>query len=114
MRKILMGLVVAILLCGIMTACGEESSVKKEAGEVLSAGQLNPDVKPYDPMQYQCPVCGETPLKAEHYVDLEKGRIYFDKKECRDKFEGSEEEYLEKHRQRMRQQMPGGAAGGSG
>ena len=55
-----------------------------------------------------CPVCGGQPISGEHYVDLQGGRLYFDKAECKDKFEQNQDQYLEEYRQKVQRQMSGG------
>jgi len=105
-------LVLAAVLClGVMGCGGEQqsSSAKKTkpgAGggppDVTTAADLaqEQDAQPINPMQMNCIVCGERPLKGDLHADVtvgnQRGRLYFDKQECLDEFEQNQQKYLDR------------------
>ena len=100
MRRTLAALVVLALAAGFVAGCGQS---RQEAGEDrdppdIPARSISDGAEKYDPLQAQCPVCGE-PIHEEYHAEVEyegnSGRIYFDKKECEETFKGDPEQYLE-------------------
>ena len=105
-------LVFSAVLCMGLLGCGGEqqtSSTKKTKPgpgggppDVTTAAELakGQDAQPVRPMQMNCFVCGERPLKADIHADISmgggSGRIYFDKQECLDKFENNKKKYLQR------------------
>ena len=96
----------AVLCIGVMGCGGEEASTSSDS-EVSSAGgppdvttarKIQDDAPKFNPMQMNCIVCGERPIKGEFHADVSaggrSGRIYFDKKECLEKFNNNKEKYL--------------------
>ena len=102
------GLVCCVLLFAL-AGCEKAPSdqVSDDLGVTAAIDIADNTQKWYDG-QMTCPVCGEKPIKGEHYVDLQGGRLYFDKAECKDKFEGNQDQYLEEYREKVQQQMSGG------
>lgn len=112
MKNKLAVLVVSAALCVSVLGCGGEqqaSSGKKAkrgpAGgppDVTTAAQLaqDQDAEPLEAMQMNCIVCGERPLKGDIHADISmgnrRGRLYFDKQECLDKFQEDKQKYLQR------------------
>ena len=111
MRKLLLCVAVAGLLGAALVGCGSgDSGGSEEYGE-KPVVEMHPDTKKYDMMQYECPVCGGKALKEEFYSDVDdQGRIYFDKKECKEKFDQNPQEYLKDYTN-IEKQMGRGAGG---
>jgi len=102
------GLVGCVLLSAL-AGCGEAPSdqVSDDLG-VKAAIDISDGTQKWYDGQMTCPVCGGQPISEEHYVDLQGGRLYFDKAECKDKFEQNQDQYLEEYRQKVQRQMSGG------
>jgi len=118
MRRLILAFLCAGLVAFVTVGCK-----RGDSGGGASQPQGRPAMtfkdghEKYDDMQFICPVCGKEGLKQELHVDTEKGRVYFDKKECMEEFNGKEDEYLKKYEQ-MKRMPPGsqeyeGEGGGS-
>ena len=109
MRK-LMIVVTALTLVGLVAVgCGgQEAPGPGDEGKPPIAYEFHPGVTKFSEGQTKCPVCGQTGIKEELYADADGNRIYFDKKECQEKFTGNESEYLQNLRTGMAQQAEEG------
>ena len=109
MRHVFIALAIATVLCLGTTGCGkEESTAGTGHGQKDEAAEFDDGADKYFREQMECPVCGGKPIKPDFYVDTEKGRIYFDKKECATKFENNRAEYQKKLDKKIEQYMMGG------
>ena len=111
MKKAILGLAVLVVLCVGFVGCNGGAS-QEEAEEVPTAWQFHKDQPKAFEGQRTCPVCGQQPIKEEFYKDTDAGRVYFDKQECADEFEGNEQQYMQKLRQGASAQMTGEVGGG--
>ena len=89
----------------LATGCSGRSADKDESTN-RPAIEIQDGAQKYDSFQFNCPVCGEPGIKGEFYADVNGKRIYFDKKECAEKFKGDSEKYLKKYQEMKR--SPGG------
>lgn len=106
MRRIIVGLAIIALSYGALVGCGGEGG-KQDVQTPTTAIEIQDDHRAYYDMQEECPVCGGRPIKQEFHADTDKGRIYFDKKQCVDKFNENRDQYLKKFGQQVQNQMPG-------
>ncbi len=100
MKKLLAILAVAVLICGGMVGCGEQSGGNGDGGgKTVVARRIQDGAKKLDQFQVTCPVCNGKPIKKDLYHDVEEGprqgRVYFDKEECLKKFKENPSEYLQ-------------------
>lgn len=111
MKKLILALVFVGLL--VFTAGCEESGPASSGSEPdgRPAMAFQDGHKKYYDHQFQCPVCGKEGLKPDIHVDLEQGRMYFDKEECKKEFNQDQEKYLQKFEQ-MKRGPGGGPQGG--
>lgn len=102
-------LVLCLLVIGaFMVGCPGNSGGGGETGSKAVA-EMHPGEQKYDPMQYKCPVDGEKDLKEEFYAEVDnKGRIYFDSKDCMQKFKENPQQYLEDYQRVIDQMKRGG------
>lgn len=97
-----------VLLCAalaasfLMVGCGGESGGGQAEGEagVLQAAGINDGAVPFWGGQVSCPVC-DNPIDAEFHTEDTKGRIYFDSRECLDKFRSDRDRYEQKLKKAM-------------
>lgn len=111
MRKVLIVVAMAGLLCWGLAGCGGEGQ-SEDAAKILTAQEIESEVRPMVPMQSKCPVCDGSPIDPDIHADYENKRIYFDKQECLDKFNADKEKYVTELRQKMMQMMGGPPPGG--
>jgi len=101
MKRLAITALVAFALAFGLAACGNgggqepASSEQSEQYSMRAAMLAGPGVKCYKPAQAKCPVTGEA-ISAQHYIDHEKGRIYFSSAEAKNKFQNNPEQYLDK------------------
>lgn len=108
MKKLLWGLAVAVLLGAVVVGCTDSSTGEGE-GAAEDPRSFHPGVKKYDNMQFECPVCESAAIKEEFYSDVDdEGRIYFDKKECKEKFDADPQKYLQDYTKVTDQMRKGG------
>jgi len=102
------GLISCVLLFAL-AGCeeGPSQEVPEQLG-VTAAIDISDGTQKWYDGQMTCPVCGGQPISGEHYVDLPGGRLYFDKAECKQKFQENQEQYLQEYSQKVQQQMGGG------
>lgn len=97
MKKVLLCVAVAALMGAVFAGCDGGSGGSEEYSE-KPVMEMHPGEKKYDFQQYECPVCGGHALKEELYSEVDdKGRIYFDKEECKNKFDSSPQKYLDQY-----------------
>lgn len=97
---------IALAACFSLAGCGEEESATTASTQGPPvADSFDDGALPFWGGQKECPVCGTSPVKAEHHVDVEAGRIYFDKAECVTKFNNDKQEYLSKLSQKVKNMM---------
>ena len=106
-RRIVIALAVAALVFVALPGCGGNGSGGEEE-ETATAYQFHPDTPKLFLGQQKCPVCDGEPIKEEFYSDVDGQRLYFDKKECKEKFDSNQSEYMQKFQQDMQKQMGGG------
>lgn len=75
---------------GLVTGCGSKSSQRDD----LRANDIDDGAEKYSSMQNKCPVCGGKPISADIHSNVNGKRVYFDKKECKEKFDANSEKYL--------------------
>ena len=101
MKKLLMTLVIGALLSVGFVGCGDEGGGDAQAsgGKTVVARRIQDGAKKFNQFQLRCPVCKGKPIKGEFHYDLEEGRqqgrVYFDKKECVEKFKQNPSKYLQ-------------------
>ena len=107
MKKVFVCLAITAVVVGAFGGCG---SGKQQPGKktVVQAMDFQDGADKYFTPQLRCPVCGKQPLKKDLYVDVEDGRIYFDKKECVTKFKNNKDKFLKKFNKRIRDIQSGG------
>ena len=95
MRTALFLAVLAVFLGGVIVGCGGNDYTPGEGGEPVGmAGEIDDGVQNYNDNQSQCPVCGEMGLRPNFYAEVDGKRVYFDKKECMEKFKQNTSKYL--------------------
>lgn len=113
MKKIVAVLMVAGLITGFSVGCGGEGpSAGTEEGQVRPAMAIEDGHKKFARYQMKCPICGQKPISEKFYVDMDNGRIYFDRKKCRDTFKKDPQKHLKQWQQKRRQQAPTGPGAG--
>ena len=96
-RAVMAGLAALALCVGMVAGCGDgQSSRENNKQRPASAEDIDDRAPKYLENQIKCPVCEIPKLREEIYVDVDGKRIYFDKKECRKKFEENRSKYLQK------------------
>ncbi len=96
----------ALAVCFTFAGCGEdESGATASTQGPPVADTLEEDAFAFWGGQKECPVCGGTPIKAEHHVNVEAGRIYFDKAECVEEFKNNKQKYLSELSQKVKRMM---------
>jgi len=108
MRTMLIGTVVALLLCVGVIGCGQEDTVEAKQEAPPNAASFQDDERPFYDMQMECPVCGGQPIKQELHADTDEGRVYFDKQECVDKFQQNPDQHMKKFKEKINKMMMGG------
>lgn len=108
-RTALLAAVVALALAFGMVGCGDsEADMEEETGGFVAAMDLDDNAPEYYPAQSLCPVCGGKPIKKDFYVETNKGRIYFDKKECEETFKGDKDKYMKEFQNQIDRDLSGG------
>ena len=107
MKKVLLAGVMLALVCAGIMGC-EKGGSAPEGEEIPTAFTFKDGTEKYFMYQHKCPVCDGQPLQGEFYVDTEKGRVYFDKQECKEQFEANKEEMLKKLEKQIDETMGGG------
>lgn len=110
MRKFLVGVAVAVLLCVGLMGCEPESGVEAKQEAPPNAASFKDDQRAFYDMQMECPVCGGQPIKQEFNVDTNEGRVYFDKQECQDKFEQDQQKHMKAYKEKINKMMMGGGS----
>ncbi len=106
MKKLLTGIIVIAMVGLVASGCG--GSGQGGGGEKnkpdVPARTIKDGAEKYDQFQGQCPVCRK-PIRADFHAQVEydgkSGRIYFDKKECEEKFKKNPEKYMKNYRSPM-------------
>ena len=96
MKKVLGILTVLCIGVFALSACDSGSDTRgKIKGEksVVVASEISDGAAKYNPNQRMCPVCGKS-IKPEYYIDLDKGRLYFNSEECLKKFKKNKSQYM--------------------
>lgn len=97
-------LTLVVALCGalflVLAGCGQQAYDDTKSG-IRFANKIEDGAEKFDPNQYKCPVCGGQPIKKGLHAKTEKGRIYFDKKQCAEKFKEEPKKHLKKYRREM-------------
>lgn len=106
MKKLILACAVLGLLCVFLTACGKQEQTGSD--RAVEAMMLHPGTPKYFEMQTTCPVCDGIPISEDYYVDIDGRRLYFDKAECKQKFEGNQEQYLKEYKEKANKAMMGG------
>ena len=104
MKKFLPITIVLALCCLITVSC-EKGGTAPEGKEITTAVQFKDGADKYFMYQHKCPVCDGEPIEEDYYADTERGRVYFDKEECRDKFKANSEKFLKKLNEHMKRTM---------
>jgi len=106
-RAVMAGLLVLALCVLTVAGCGQDGSSgasgKKRLRKYIAAKNIEDGAEKYDRVQSRCPVCDAQGVTAEHYVDVDGKRVYFDKKECKEKWEENQAKYLKKMKKRKQQ-----------
>ncbi len=85
---------VALALAGVgLVGCGNGSGPAE--AKPMQARQIDDGAEKYSPMQVKCPVCKTQELAAEIHSDVDGKRVYFDKEECKQKFDQDPQKYLD-------------------
>jgi len=92
------GLAAVALMMTLSTASCDGPGIGDRGGDKVEtmAKYIQDGVPNYNDEQKQCPICGAPGLHADQFVDVEGKRIYFDKKECVQKFKENQSAYLSK------------------
>jgi len=98
MEKLIVVAVIVLLLTGF-AGCGQDAS--SEEKDPVTAMSIDDNAPNFYEDQIECPVCGGQPINAEYYVDAVRGRVYFDKKECMEKFKEDQAKYIQEWLQRI-------------
>lgn len=106
MKKLVLACAVLGLLGAFLSGCGKEEQTGSD--RAVEAMMLHPGTPKYFEMQTTCPVCGESPISEDYYVDINGKRLYFDKAECKKEFQGNQEQYLEEYKEKANKAMMGG------
>ena len=101
MKKGAIALVACVLVGSIVAGCGGQGPEDSSSGTSPAAMQFQDDAKKYYEAQTECPVCGETPIKKNLYVDTDGGRIYMDKEACVDAFKNDKQKFLQKFEEKI-------------
>jgi len=123
MKRDLLIILGAALVFGVSIAYHLHAQAMERAKIAKQRAQRE-SIQLYDPMQQNCPVCGEDVRERDYSADFEyEGEtytIFFDKEECKSKFIENPEEYLEDYEKATSQQGgpgmmgPGGPGGPGG
>lgn len=113
MTRVLIMAVALAFVGAVFTGCGGDSGDAQGNPDPKFHGpamMIKDGAQKFDKMQGNCPVCQGGPIDPEVHVDIEgKGRLYFDKEECKEKFEQNRDKYLSEYKevgkQDYRQQM---------
>ena len=108
MKKILIAMMCMCLGVFFLSAvgCGQESTSTTTAPDRPKMAYDFRDGAPnYYDEQKSCPVCGTESIKEDIYVDLQGKRVYFDKQECADKFEGDAQKYIQEWMNRIQEEQ---------
>lgn len=83
-----------LALAGLaLVGCGDVSAPSE--AKPMQARQIDDGAEKYSPMQIKCPVCNTQELSADIHSDVDGKRVYFDKEECKQKFDQDPQQYLE-------------------
>ena len=99
MKRCIMSLIFLLALSCVVFAssgCGKPQSAGDQPTTYGTARAIDDGAPKYFEAQMACPVCGRQGLVAEYHVDVDGKRVYFDRKECVEKFTQNQSEYVEK------------------
>ena len=83
------------LMLGLFGCDGGYSSSSPSSRDVSSkVGASATGVPEFYGGLKKCPVCGESPTRPEHHVDIKGGRVFFDRAECAEKFSENPDKYM--------------------
>lgn len=106
MKKLLCVAIIAMLCAGFVGCQKQGSSSSVQQSDLPAmAGNFQDDHHAYWGGQKTCPVCGQEPIKPKFHADADQGRIYFDKKECVQKFKENSEKYIKKLKDQLKKSM---------
>ena len=109
MKKLTIAVACAALLCVAAVGCKKQQSGGAGSGQTgdmpAVAGNFQDGHHAFWGGQEKCPVCGKKPLKQKHHADVQNGRIYFDRAECKKKFTQNKDKYLKKMKDMLRSSM---------
>ena len=106
MKKVFLIIALTALVVGFM-GCGQGAPTSREGAPVEAWSIDDDNPNKFRDGQIACPVCDGIPIKGEHYVDTKRGRVYFDKAECAEKFEQDTQKYLQQWQQAIDERMRG-------
>ena len=103
-NKVLFVVCCAVLAAGGMALSGCGGGGPSTGDEVEAmAKYLEDGAAKFYKNQAWCPVCGSGGLNENYYVDVNGKRIYFDEKECQQKFENNQSQLLDRFKKHIEQ-----------
>jgi YHS domain-containing protein len=116
MKRDLLIILGMALMFGVSIAYHLHAQALEEQRRARQQKQLANMPQAYDPLQEECPVCGEDARERDYSGEFEyEGEnyiIYFDKEECKNKFLSNPDKYLQDYERIIdKQQGPATPAG---